>query len=296
MQKTFRWPIIAVAALLASCEREIDLAPVRAEPKLVVEATIENDQAPVVRLTNSLNFFSTISLAELAGSFVHDAVVTMSNGERVHVLKEYEQPLGAGASLYYYSTDSASLATAFDGELGKAYTLTIAAGGQAYTATTTIPKMAKTIESLYYEEDTHDKDSLKVILYGSFNDPPGLGNYTRYFTSVNDSQFLPGLTSIYDDQVIDGKNYDMQIEKGVDRNSDIDFENYSFFHKGDKVVVKFCNVDKAVYDFWRTMEYSYNSIGNPFSSPTRVAGNISNGALGYFGGYAAQYTSIQIPK
>jgi len=44
------------------------------------------------------------------------------------------------------------------------------------------------------------------------------------------------------------------------------------------------------------MEYTYSSVGNPFSSPITVIGNISNGALGYFGGYATQYRSIIIPK
>jgi hypothetical protein len=44
------------------------------------------------------------------------------------------------------------------------------------------------------------------------------------------------------------------------------------------------------------MEYSYSSIGNPFSSPTKVLGNISGGALGYFGAYAADYKTITIPK
>jgi hypothetical protein len=56
------------------------------------------------------------------------------------------------------------------------------------------------------------------------------------------------------------------------------------------------NIDKATYDFWRTMEYSYYSIGNPFSTTTKVINNISNGALGYFGGYASQYRTIIIPK
>jgi hypothetical protein len=43
------------------------------------------------------------------------------------------------------------------------------------------------------------------------------------------------------------------------------------------------------------MEFTYLSVGNPFSSPTRVLSNISNGALGYFGGYASQYKTIVIP-
>src|SRR5262249_40417986 len=127
-------------------------------------------------------------------------------------------------------------------------------------------------------------------------DPAGLGNYIRYFTSVNHEDFYPGLNSVYDDQVIDGKSYSVQVEKGVDRNADIDFDNYGFFHKGDHITVKLCNIDKATYDFCRTMEYSYSSIGNPFSSPTKVIGNISNGALGYFGGYAVQYSGIVIPE
>jgi hypothetical protein len=60
--------------------------------------------------------------------------------------------------------------------------------------------------------------------------------------------------------------------------------------------VKFANIDKATFDFWRTMEYNYQSIGSPFSSPTEVLGNVSNGALGYFGGYAVQYISLKVPE
>jgi hypothetical protein len=44
------------------------------------------------------------------------------------------------------------------------------------------------------------------------------------------------------------------------------------------------------------MEYSYSAIGNPFSTPIKVLGNISNGALGYFGGYGSQYHTLIIPK
>jgi hypothetical protein len=127
-------------------------------------------------------------------------------------------------------------------------------------------------------------------------DPPGFGNYIRYFTKVNGEPFYPGFASVFDDQIIDGKTYSLQLEKGVNRNEEIDLENYSFFERGDFVTVKLCNIDKATFDFWRTVEFSYSSIGNPFSSPTKVLGNIQGGALGYFGGYAAQFISIAIPK
>jgi hypothetical protein len=62
------------------------------------------------------------------------------------------------------------------------------------------------------------------------------------------------------------------------------------------VTVKVADIDKVTYDFWRTLEFSYQSVGNPFSNPVKVLGNISNGALGYFGGYAAQYHRLVIPQ
>ncbi len=156
--------------------------------------------------------------------------------------------------------------------------------------------LAKQISSLYFEANVDKHDSSKVSLFARFDDPPGFGNYIRYFTKLNGGPFYPGLNSVYDDQVIDGKSYNVQLDQGVDRSSDINFDNYAFFHKGDTIMVKLCNIDKGVYDFWRTMEYSYSSIGNPFSSPTKVIGNITNNALGYFGGYAVQYSNIIIPE
>ncbi|MEO6537303.1 MAG: DUF4249 domain-containing protein, partial [Ferruginibacter sp.] len=58
------------------------------------------------------------------------------------------------------------------------------------------------------------------------------------------------------------------------------------------VTLKFCNIQKPVYLFWSTWEFAYQSIGNPFAQPNKVLGNISNGALGSFSGYAAFYRTI----
>jgi hypothetical protein len=294
--KILRWLPLLLIILLSACERAIEFKPRDAEPKLVVEATIENGGYPVVYLSHSLNFFSRITPEQLTSSFVNNAVITISNGTRSYPLKEYEINFEPGISVFYYTVDSSNLASAFKGEEGGSYNLTVMSNGKGYNAATTIPHLTKTIDSLYYEQYVDEVDSSKIVLYGKFTDPPGFGNYIRYFTKVNGGNYQPGLNSVFDDQIIDGKTYKIQIEQGVDRNSDIDFENYSYFTKGDSITVKFCNIDKGVFDFWRTMEYSYSSIGNPFSSPTKVIGNINNGALGYFGGYAVQYASIMVAE
>lgn len=287
--------LLLLSIFLFSCERTVDFKLDDVTPKLVVEATIENNRPPLVYLSKSMGYFSRIDLNALAASFVHDADVFISNGTLTHKLKEYAVPAGNGLFLYYYTIDSSNLATAFNGELNTSYSLRIVSEGREYTATTRIPFITKRIDSLYWKQAPGSNPPEKVALMVKATDPPGLGDYVRYFTKQNSDPFFPGLNSVFDDQVIDNSTYDIQVERGVDRNHSQP-EGYAFFDKGDTVTLKLSNIDKATYDFWRTMEFTYISVGNPFSSPTRVLSNISNSGLGYFGGYASQYRTIIIPQ
>lgn len=281
--------------LFAACEKAVHFDLEEAPPKLVVEATIENGQAPVVYLSKSLNYFSKIEWSQLAASFVHDAEVYVSNGMLTHKLKEYSIPVGGGNYLYYYTNDPGSPATAFLGELNKNYSLQIISEGKTYTANTRIPNSTKRIDSVYWKPAPAGNPADKAALMLKVFDPPGFGDYTRYFTKRNNEPFYPGLNSVYDDQVIDGTTYEVQVERGVNRNEEHE-EGYSFFDRGDTVTLKLSNIDKATFDFWRTMEFTYATVGNPFSSPAKVMSNIAGGGLGYFGGYASQYRTIIIPR
>jgi hypothetical protein len=287
--------LLLVVILFSSCEKTIHFTPNDASTLLVVDASIESGKPPLVILSKSLDYFSEITPEILAGSFVRNADVYISTGTTTSKLKEYAYPNVGGYTLYYYTIDSSNLSNAIIGQFNTAYQLRIVKDNLEYTGTTNIPALAKKIDSLWWKPAPDNPDTNKVVLMSRVTDPPGYGNYVRYFTQVSDSAFYPGLASVFDDQIIDGTTYDIQVEKGVNRNEKIDLENYSFFARGDSVTVKFTNIDKATFDFWRTMEYNYSSIGNPFSSPTKVLGNVK-GALGYFGGYAAQYISLKIPK
>lgn len=290
MKRLILLPVFCV--LFFSCEKNIDFKLNSTEPVLVVDAQIENGIAPTVALSKSLDFFSTISPQILSNSFVHNAEVTMSNGTLTHTFKEYSIPLGNGYSIYYYSIDSASLATAFIGEFAKQYTLTIKAEGKTYTANTTIPALTKVFDSLWTKPPPPDVDTSKRILMVRVIDPPGLGNYVRYFTKRNSERFLPGFNSVFNDEVVDGTTYQGIVEPGVDRNNTIPTGDDRFFARGDTISFKLSNIDKASYTFWNTWEFNQQSIGNPFSQPGKVIGNISNGALGAFCGYASQIGTI----
>jgi len=287
--------LIFASLVLTSCEKGVTFDLEESVPKLVVEATIETSQPPLVILSKSQNFFAQITPDILANSFVRNAEVYISNGILTHKLKEYSTPLTNGYTFYFYSIDTSNLSTAFVGKTNTQYSLRIVAEGKEYSSTTKIPTVTRHIDSLFWKQAPGSNDSNKVALMVRATDQAGYGDYIRYFTKRNSESFYPAFNSVYDDQIIDGTSYEVEVERGVDRTQDLP-DDYTLFEKGDTVTLKLCQIDKATFDFWRTMEFSYGSIGNPFASPTKVLSNISNGALGYFGGYAPQFRTVIIPR
>jgi hypothetical protein len=274
---------------LVSCEKDIDIDLKETEPRLVVDANIENGAAPFVSLNRSLDYFGKISPQILLSSFVRNAEVSITEANRIYRLREDSVAAGPGAFLYFFTSDS------LRGKINARYQLTVVAEGRTYTASTTIPQITRQIDSIWWEKAPLVDDSTRVRMMIKATDKPGFGDYIRYFTKTNSQPFFPGFNSVFDDQFIDGKTYTVQVDRGLNKNADNSDEDV-YFTRGDTATLKLCNIDRATYDFWRTFEFNFQSIGNPFSSPTKTLGNISNGALGYFGGYAAQYRTLIIPK
>lgn len=286
--------LFVCCVVLISCEKNIDFSLKRTQQKPVIEASIENDVAPVVVLTTSFDYYSKIDTSVLANLFIHGADISISDGIITEKLKEYSISTSAGANFFYYSTDTSNRSS-LKGKLGMEYKLTISTNNELYQAATTIPLLNKTPDSLWWKPAPLAKHSDDVIVMAKATDPKGLGNFIRYYTKRNDGPFLASENSVFDDQFIDGTTYSVPVDPGKDRNADIKIED-NYFKRGDTVTLKLCNIDKATYQFWLTMEFAYQSIGNPFASPNKVLGNISNGGLGSFCGYGTVYQTIIIPK
>ncbi len=67
MKTTSLFLLIISGLFFSGCEKAVTFNLDDVTPKLVVEATIENGQAPLVYLSKSLDYFSTIDQAILAG-------------------------------------------------------------------------------------------------------------------------------------------------------------------------------------------------------------------------------------
>ena len=289
--------LFSITLFLSSCEKDVDIELNDREESLVVDASIESGGVPMVILSRSLGYFSKIDPQVLSSSFVRGAVVHVSDSRTRTRLREDSILLPGGNRLLFYTADPRNPQTII-GKTDTRYVLEIEMEGRSYSATTTIPPFKRVIDSVWWEPlrvIVEPKDSARAFLMLRGTDKPGLGSYVRYFTKVNREPFLPGFNSVYDDQVIDGTTYTVSVDRGIDRNGDFEPDDL-FFKRGDTVTLKLCDIDKATYDFWRTLEFTYQSVGNPFSNPVKVLGNVSNGALGCFSGYAAQFRTLVIPK
>jgi hypothetical protein len=285
--------IILLFILFTSCEKDVNLKLDKIPNQLVVDASIENGMPPIVILSKSLNYFSKINRDTLAASFVKNASVFISTDTKNVKLTADSLINNDGFVVHFYTSKPGP--DFFVGELKNTYNLKIIYNGNQFTATTTIPELTRKIDSLWVEQLNEKKDSNNIKIAVSQTDKKGLGDFMRYFTSVNNSFYLPGLNSVYADELNDGISFTTFLDRGVDKNLDNKLFNFNY-SKGDTVTYKFCNIDIKCFDFWRTFEYNYQSNGNPFASPIKILSNIQGGGFGYFGGYAAQYKTLIIPK
>ncbi|AYB33792.1 DUF4249 domain-containing protein [Chryseolinea soli] len=277
--------LIIPAVLLLACVPEPSLDQTAYEPKLVIDGSIESGGFPRVVLSNSASYFMNIDSANIRDLIVSTAKVTVSDGETEEILTlkrddDFFPP-------YVYQ------GTSLKGEVGKTYSLTVEVKGKRYTASTTIPPPAK-FDKLWFEL-APGKDSLGYV-YGQLTDNAEEANYYRVFTQRlnKDNRFIPVYLSAVGDQYFNGQQFTFTILRGPENFTNVIDDLY--FKRGDSVRVKLCSMDRAHFDFWRTVERELYVVGNPFSSSgNEIISNIDgDDALGVWGGYGVSFYAINI--
>lgn len=303
--------IIGLSLLLNfGCEEEFVPEVSTEAREIVVEGYIEAGDRPLppyVILTRNVPFFTELQAEELEDIFVHDAVVSVSDGDREVVLSELclselnaeQQELASRLlgrdlqALGFNFCAYVDLAGAMRGEAGKIYRLSIEAEGRQLQALTGIPPHAG-LDSLRFVEPPGEPNDTLAQLRCFIQDPAGQADFYRYFTGVNNGPLQTGLNSVIDDRLFNGQNFEFPLLKAEPRNGDFDPATFGLFRRGDTVQIKWANIDEAHYDFWNTLEFNAANQG-PFSSYTRVASNISGG-LGIWGGLSASYYTLVVPE
>ena len=131
-------------------------------------------------------------------------------------------------------------------------------------------------------------------MFVNYTDPDTPDNYVRYFTSRGNQQFYP--SGIFTDELVNGKTINnIALYAGYIDSLKASGDSLRYFYPGETVTLKWCEIDKKVYNFWNSYIFAQNAIGNPFSTPINLQTNISNGALGIWAGYGSILYKRVIP-
>ena len=291
------------------CEEEF-IPEVNADTEaIVVEGYIEAGERPTppyVILTKNLPFFKRIGRSDLDDIFIHSAEVKVSNGDTAVFLTELciddfteaqralaldflgvdEEEFGFNFCVYI------DLSSTILGEEGVTYFLEIKVGEQVLRSETSVPTHVP-LGDLFFIDPPGQPSEVLSSLQVQLRDPPGVENYYRYFTQVNEDPMLSPVASVVDDRLFDGENFEFPLAKAETRDTEFNPETYGLYIRGDTMTIKWGTIDRAHFDFWNTLEFNTANQG-PFSSYTRVISNV-DGGLGVWGGMSASYYTLVVP-
>jgi hypothetical protein len=261
---------IVLLVLLSSCEQVISIDLNQAAPQMVIEGIVTDQPGPYsVTLTTSGNYFEQ----SLYFPPITNALVVLSDdlGSR-DTLKE-------GTPGIYQSSP------VLRGMPGRTYALRVETGGEEFDASSTMPQRV-VIDSLFALPRSSPHGEPGYDIYLVFKDPPEPGNYYRVNVHVNNP--LVAMDSI------DGRRYRLYSDKLT--NGNVALYRVRGRHSivpGDTITVDLLSLDKATYDYYRTLNAILTSDRSPTSlSPANPITNLSSGSLGFFAAYAIDTKKI----
>jgi hypothetical protein len=301
--KTTALVLTTLITVVSSCVKDADVDIPGAKEQIVVEGFIEPGQPPIVILTRNKPYFGTNNFSSFQNLLVHNAAITVSDGTNIIQLMEVCSSLLPDSMLQVLSSitglDSAKLKeidfcvySTFDpimnGKHNASYYLNISAEGKNLSAVTTILNPVP-LESIWYKDEPPYSD--RGFIWARLDDPDTIGNAYRWFAMRKgiDNGFSAPLGSAFEDKFFNGQAFQFSYNRAHSTNDgDSNAGYHGFFKTGDTIIVKFCSIDQAHYQFWRKFETQAINYENPFAAPTSVNTNIKGG-LGIWGGYGVSY-------
>ena len=311
VSKNNYWSLTCVLMLvLTSCEEPFIPDTNPEDQKYVIEGFVEEGNEPTppyVIVTRSIPFISKVDQSTFEQLFVSDAEVSVNDGSKeVQLIKlctnDENIPIfvkeavaaflgidsiGNGPNICIYI----DIFGMVDVKEGGKYDLSVKIGDYKITASTTIPQGVPLYDFRWDDPPGEPSDSL-ARLWVKINDPIG-HNYYRYQTGVGERGFIAPFQSVTNDVLFEGQEFEFPLNKAEYPEDEVDFNNFGLYPRGDSIQVKWMTIDSAHFTFWNTRDFAASS-GGPFSSYTRIAGNV-NGALGVWGGYASRVYRTYCP-
>jgi len=255
---------ILIVAVLWSCQTVTNVDLNSASPKLIVDASINDQPGPYrIMLSQTVNFTQNNLFPPVSGA----QIVINDHAGIPDTLKE----IIPGT----YQT------TRLLGVPGRTYTLTVNSNNTSYSAISTMPNPVA-IDTVFTKNALGSKNKNISI---RFKDPGGIANYYRVMETITNiipihkDVILPTLGTVTTDRLSDGKEITYTAA----------FDQPELL-SGDSVLVALECIDKNVFNYFRTARQN-GTMSTTVSNPVT---NLTNGALGYFSAYAVRYKKIVV--
>lgn len=246
--------------LLSSCEKIVDLKLDNANPVLVIDGGInDQNENQEVKISRTYNFTEPNKFNGVSGAKV---VVTRPNGSTV----TYSE---VSPGIYQ------SVKTR--GVPGNTYILNVTLEGKTYTASSTMPGRV-VLDSLTFKQFNFFSTKNTYVAV-NYNDPAAVQNQYRYILTVKGK--------IEEDMVSEDR-----FNNG-NTVSDVIYYEIEDLVAGEKLDVEFQCIDRNVYRYFYGLGQN-NGAGGPPVAPANPVSNFNNGALGIFNAYTSSKRSVVI--
>lgn len=259
--------VVTVALVYTSCTEVIDVDVSEAEPRLVIEASLDwqegtlgNEQ--VIKLSMSTPYFSDIQEVPVSGAQV--MVINNTTAEQ-YVFTDQND------GTYYTNT--------FEPVEGQAFTLTVTYDGETYEGTETFLKEVSLFIEGQSVDGGFDDEAIEINTYYQ-DDPDEVNYYLWKYHRQGDN--YPYLETDWD-EFTNGNLRDDFFEIDEDEDSE-----QGPLAAGDVVDIYLYNISESYFNFMNIMLNQAESGGNPFATtPAALQGNCKNtgtgdDAYGYF--------------
>jgi len=247
---------------IIGCEDVIEVELDSAEPQIVIEGAVTNENSPyTVYISKSGDFYEPSIFVKVTG-----ATITISDSR-------------GNSELLTETEDGVYESVSIGGIPGDTYYINANTENKEYKAESTMPLYHIELDSISIEPSTsgrNSENSYDVWLY--FQDIPNVKNYCRYRVFHNDN--LLGGFPLYNDRLSDGNYIQARVRLDGEEND---------INVGDEFKVELLSIDKANFDYFNTAN-DVSASGNGGFGPGSVAPsnpitNWDNDALGYFGAF-----------
>lgn len=255
--------LLAIIAMVASCQKVISLKLSNSSPQVVIEGNLTNVfGVQYVVITQSVNFTSTNTFPLVAGASV--SITDDSTG-----------------TVYKFKEDTAGIYSFYPmvGYAGRKYTLTVKTGGQTYTASSTMPAQVN-LDSVTAKISSFGNKDLRTVT-ANYQDPAKTANQYRYVLSINGEQTSTIFT--FDDSFTNGRYVRQDL-----------FENSTDIHYHDTVSVEMQCIDRNMYQYWFSLSQQQTNGPGGGTTPSNPPSNFNNNALGYFSAHTSQTKVIVV--